>query len=1445
MKACRMVQKAMALAAMGLAALTASAVNTFTAASGDWNTPGNWSEGIAPTNGESVVIDGNVSLTASTALLSSMTVNAGKTLTFDGWDTLLTATTVTIDGTVTHAQNTAAATNSLGAWVPNARVNIVCDTLDIPVGGKIDVAAKGFLGGMANTVAGKGPGGGTHRVGGGHGGKGGRPDLTSSTGITYGAGGLAYDSYATPEQPGSGGGGGDTTRAGGNGGGAVRIAADGAVTVNGSILAYGGPGIANHGAGGSGGSIFIACSTVSGAGVISAYGGLGANNTGGGGGGGCIAIAYNPTAQGALPLPGVEINAAGGNASYNSSRTGSVSQLGEPGTLAFPDNQLLTRVKAADVVKLSGQWTDMAFTEWRLDSLTLQNAWLSFPQSGFQLTVTNNLAIRGTDSKIHRLDTTNAVVTIGGNMGLSKASYVMYNDPEAGASLVVGGNLSLTNASSMYVYAPPLTESKPDYTALIDVAGAFTIAAGAGSGLTGGSWVYPHSDSYNGGSALFDVGSLRITTANAGFDANVKGYYGGLKNAVGYGPGAGNANVGGGHGGRGGFSATKGGGLVNDVADDPVIPGSGGGGGDGSVPPIDAGRGGGVVRIASAGPALVNGSILANGGNGFGNHGGGGAGGAISIACSSFHGTNGVLSAIGGNGNNVNGGGGGGGRISVRYSEALQAAVPVPSLFFSALGGTATILQYSGEPGTLHFPDTRLLADANGFLRSSGTPAIPGFTSWDLDRLVVSNSYLFLPDDFVLNVTNDLVLSGTSPTAHKLVARGGEINAGSLRLDKNAGLEIYADIVSDPSMPGAQVNVTGEMFIGPNAWVYPVSHPTNGGSVKFTVGSLDVNATGGFDATGRGFQGGAGWYSGSPAGYSDGYGPGHGGWVSGTPYQVFSKGSGAGHGGLGVQNTPVYGLTYGDYTAPVQPGSGGAGGDATSRPGGNGGGVIWIDATGTATVNGSLLADGTSPAEQGGAGAGGSVFLTCDKIEGSGTLSAKSLTFAGGDRRSGGAGGRISVIYNTASQNAAPMPDLRFTTSASASVEPTYAGVGSLYFPDNMFLTRGNVLKLSGAWMRDDFAGWDQADLTLDNAWLDMVSGGTPVALTGNLVVFGTNPNLSRLVLTNSHVTVSGNTLLDGGGLVLYPGETSIASMDVAGNLVVTNKGAIHVTGGITDSVFEYGAQVDVAGDMVVAANSWVYPYSHPTNGGSARFTVRNLDVLAGGGFDASKKGFAGAAAQTNGFGPGWGGFVRNKVSAMDGGGAGYGGRGGGWLEYAGNVFGETNGMFFAPAGPGSGGGGGLIVGYFGGAGGGAINIFASEDVVMNGSLLANGGNGGTGNSGGGSGGGIWVRSRKFSGTGGVISAAGGAGGGDMSGGGGGGRIAIWHDVLAEDVDRLLAGSMRRVATSSTLDTYTGTFTAVNGADKVKAGSFPPRSQPGTAVFLTVTPPAQTVIVVR
>ena len=125
------ISMAMALTAMAcfFGGPQSQAANTFTAVSGsDWNTAANWSEGV-PVAGQAVVIDGNATLTNATPALASLTVNSAKTLTFDGWDTLLTATTVTIDGTVTHAQNTATATNSLGVWVPNARVNIACSTL--------------------------------------------------------------------------------------------------------------------------------------------------------------------------------------------------------------------------------------------------------------------------------------------------------------------------------------------------------------------------------------------------------------------------------------------------------------------------------------------------------------------------------------------------------------------------------------------------------------------------------------------------------------------------------------------------------------------------------------------------------------------------------------------------------------------------------------------------------------------------------------------------------------------------------------------------------------------------------------------------------------------------------------------------------------------------------------------------------------------------------------------------------------------------------------------------------------------------------------------------------------------------------------------------------------------------------------------------------------------
>ncbi|NLE41654.1 MAG: glycoside hydrolase family 127 protein [Lentisphaerae bacterium] len=146
------------LAASAAAMLLASGLaraNTFTAVSGnDWNTPEYWSGGV-PVAEQDVVINGGVMLTNATPLLISCTLNAGATQTFNGWDSVLNASVVTINGTMTHAPNT----DSDGAdgWTPNARVNIACDTLTVSAGGKIDVTGKGFAGKVGNAVNGLPP----------------------------------------------------------------------------------------------------------------------------------------------------------------------------------------------------------------------------------------------------------------------------------------------------------------------------------------------------------------------------------------------------------------------------------------------------------------------------------------------------------------------------------------------------------------------------------------------------------------------------------------------------------------------------------------------------------------------------------------------------------------------------------------------------------------------------------------------------------------------------------------------------------------------------------------------------------------------------------------------------------------------------------------------------------------------------------------------------------------------------------------------------------------------------------------------------------------------------------------------------------------------------------------------------------------------------------------
>ena len=179
-----------------------------------------------------------------------------------------------------------------------------------------------------------------------------------------------------------------------------------------------------------------------------------------------------------------------------------------------------------------------------------------------------------------------------------------------------------------------------------------------------------------------------------------KGYAGGDgTHTTGYGPGGGvqgNPAGGGGYGGRGGTGSGAGGGTYGSTAQ-PTDMGSGGGASQ-YYGWSNGGAGGGALKI-TARYLTVDGSILADGANGYGNAAkatGAGSGGSVWLHATRLMGS-GYLRAKGGDGAGSwsgTSGGGGGGRIAIYYTSLeFTGAVTVPA----GTGGTGA------QAGTIYW----------------------------------------------------------------------------------------------------------------------------------------------------------------------------------------------------------------------------------------------------------------------------------------------------------------------------------------------------------------------------------------------------------------------------------------------------------------------------------------------------------------------------------------------------------------------------------------------------------------------------------------------------------------------------------------------------------------------------------------------------------------------
>jgi hypothetical protein len=193
-----------------------------------------------------------------------------------------------------------------------------------------------------------------------------------------------------------------------------------------------------------------------------------------------------------------------------------------------------------------------------------------------------------------------------------------------------------------------------------------------------------------------------------------------------------------------------------------------------------------------------------------------------------------------------------------------------------------------------------------------------------------------------------------------------------------------------------------------------LQHSDNSNTQQYSMiihsGNITLDAISSINLNLKGYTGGTSM--------NDGYGPGKG---KGSTNSGNYAGGGAGHGGDGGDGyNPGYsghgegGNSYSSIISPLEIGSGG-GGSGESPAGADGGGAVFLNASGTLIINGTITANGGNGQgasnAAGGGGSGGSIFLKGYNIKGNGTLSANGGTGGTSSPTYGGrgAGGRISI----------------------------------------------------------------------------------------------------------------------------------------------------------------------------------------------------------------------------------------------------------------------------------------------------------------------------------------------------------------------------------------------------------------------------------------------------
>lgn len=943
-------------------------------------------------------------------------VNGGLQLIKDGKfsaDDSIGQLTVEDQGIITHSGHLAE-----GLYLE------VTGALNVKTGGAITVSGKGLYGGgvsgnpfgslgetydaNGNIVVGS-----DEKNGGSHGGRGGIGTV-SNGGAQTGMSSPTYGLLESPDKLGAGGSG----SVGGNGGGKVRVIAGDAI-VDGTIVANGSNGqgapYCGGGGGGAGGSIWITTTNFSGNGTLSAEGGNRGNSCHGAGGGGRIAIEYTtntfPPENISVASP-PDIHPGGAGTIYLKDAAEPFGELivdnnGQAGKYPTPILSNFTTFKKvtvkerAVVAHLQGSIESQVLTEvlsngaFILDTFaTLANpvvlldqgnfyAWndISFSNSSdFVMSNQSYLEIGATaEFSIPAFDASNF---INGTVFLKENTFLHIGSNQAvinsGVQLIKHGQFGATDELMQLTVEESgiITHQLAYHPGLsLKVTGAFEVKTGGqinvtAKGLRGGIYGSP----FNPNGEAFDKNGNLASGANDG----VGGSFGG-EGAVRHDQQTGQVL---------GGDSNKPYGKIES----PDKLGAGGGGG--------GGHGGGRVFI-QANALILNGRILANGGNGTGfvfcGGGGGGAGGSVWIIAQNFSGA-GSVEAIGGNSGNQCQGAGGGGRIAIEYTNSTFPEVNLKTyggaLRWPGSNGTVFLKQIGTNSGQLIFDNNNINSKYYAWADSDVT---------EFEQVVARNNGRgILPRSGIIhfpaiNPTNGI--SGTIAIPEDLQVTLDDYN---IEIGSGFTLEKSGTIGPMDSLPQVAIRTGGRL-----------SHMTRSlNGLTLRTASLIVEQGGSINVSGKGLLGGNNHSQ--FVFYGETYAEDLQSIVSGAAGG--SQGAGGSYGGLGElsneggQPNP----TYGDEYYPDLLGSGGGGGSSFgNEKAGNGGGKMMLRAQ-HLLVDGSIYANGGTGNSHVGGGSGGSILIFADTIAGAGVIQANGgLGGCGACTGGSGGGGRIAIYSTT------------------------------------------------------------------------------------------------------------------------------------------------------------------------------------------------------------------------------------------------------------------------------------------------------------------------------------------------------------------------------------------------------------------------------------------------